>query len=129
MGIGIFVSGPNRASAIKEQAMIQKIETQSPKIKNIYRHVFRYVVYVGEQDDFYLFFNAKGEQISSRKKHKENEQKAIVELQKKYQMLEFELKVGYGIKGPVYSCETAQGIVLLDYDTLKEVYYLKKGDI
>lgn len=128
MGIGIFVSGPSRASALQEQEMIQTIETKSPEIKNVYRHVFRYIVYVGERDGFYLFFNEKGEQISSRKKHKENEQKVILELQNKYHMLDFELKVGYGIEGPVYTCETKQGIVLLDYDSLKEVYYLKKGD-
>ena len=128
-GVGLFISGPKYANVKQDQKIVEVIQTKYPNISILNRHVFRYVVYVGEGEGTYYFFNEKGEQISSRQQNQQNEKKALLKMQKEYQLLDCELQLGYGIDGPVYSAETGQGMVLLDFDTLEEVYYLKKGEL
>mgnify|MGYP006939921985 CR=1 FL=1 len=48
---------------------------------------------------------------------------------KKYNAEDITITLGYGYDNPVYVIECSVGRILLDYDTLHEVYYLKEGDI
>jgi hypothetical protein len=129
VGVGIFITGPKYADEAKEEKIIQKIEDQLKDAFDIHRHAFRYVVYVVKQENRYVFFNEKSEAIATRLIDKEGYQKANQLIQKEYGLLDCTLQVGYGVDGPAYYAENDQGLVVLDYDTLKEIYYLKKGEL
>lgn len=126
--IAIFISGPARKFEDKVDHQIAKIKESYARIEDVQRHVFHYVVYIGEDSDMYVWFNEKGKAIASRKKT--SYQKAAVNalIEKNYQGKVSKVSLGYGYKNPVYVVNFDKGEVLLDYDTLDEVYYLKKGE-
>ena len=49
-------------------------------------------------------------------------------MQKRYGAKEIQVALGYGYDNPVYVVDCSAGEILLDYDSLKEVYFLKKGE-
>lgn len=126
--VAIFVSGP----AVKYDDKIAKEEAsivaQYKDISIIQRHVFQYVVYVGEDEDHYVWFNNESKAIDQRAKdtYREEEVKSLVAHD--YQATDVHVKLGFGYKKPCYVVTCDQGTILLDYDSLKEVYYLKKGE-
>ncbi|WP_278567832.1 hypothetical protein [Amedibacillus dolichus] len=126
---GMFISGPQR----KYEDDIRKIETTIMKnyrgIKNIQRHVFYYTVYVGENDKNIVWFNELGEDIVTRKLKTKDFEKVERSVEERYHAKHIEVSLGYGYDNPVYVVECDKGLILLDYDTLKEVYYLKDGDV
>lgn len=127
ISIGLFISGPKYQNDAKFETMKNHLITQVSDIQEVERHVFRYVVYVGESKDCYYFFNEEAKQITTRMKDATQYQKALQKCKKDYGVQDA-LKVGYGIKAPVYTLENDDVLILLDYDTLEEVYYLKKGE-
>lgn len=127
VSIGLFISGPKYQNDAKFETMKKHLITQVSDIQEVERHVFRYVVYVGESKDCYYFFNEEAKQITTRMKDATQYQKALQAFKKEYGVQDA-IKVGYGIKAPVYVLENENVLILLDYDTLEEVYYLKKGE-
>lgn len=125
-GVSIFISGPKYVNEANQEKIITKIEDQIKENSLIHRHVFRYVIYVVKQENRYLFFNENAEAIASRPIDQEAFSKAVKKMQEEYDLLDCNVQIGYGIDGPVYTAENEQALVLLDYDTLKEIYYLKK---
>lgn len=50
------------------------------------------------------------------------------EVEKRYGAKDVQVALGYGYDNPVYVVNCSVGQILLDYDNLHEVYYLKKGE-
>ena len=109
----IFISGPSRKYE-------EKIDEQMSAIRDTYK--------VGEDADNYVWFNDKGKAIVSRKKDTDQTDKVKQEVQKRYGAKDIQVALGYGYDNPVYAVECSAGQILLDYDSLKEVYFLKKGE-
>lgn len=126
--IAIFISGPARKYEDKVETQIAGIKESYAQIQDVQRHVFHYVVYVGEDLDTYVWFNEKGKAIASRKKNTYDEAKVKALVVKNYQGENIKITLGYGYQNPVYVVKCNKGEVLLDYDTLKEIYYLKEGE-
>ena len=113
----IFISGPSRKYEEKIDEQMSAIRDTYKEIKNLRRDAFNYV-----------WFNDKGKAIVSRKKDTEQTDKVKQEVQKRYGAKEIQVALGYGYDNPVYVVDCSAGEILLDYDSLKEVYYLKKGE-
>lgn len=126
--IAIFISGPTRKYEDKVATQIASIKQSYAQIQDVQRHVFHYVVYTGEDQDTYVWFNEKGKAIASRKKATYDEAKVKAFVSKNYHGEDMHISLGYGYKNPVYVINFKQGELLLDYDTLEEIYYLKKGE-
>ena len=117
----IFISGPSRKYE-------EKIDEQMSAIRDTYKEIQNLHRYVGEDADNYVWFNDKGKAIVSRKKDTDQTDKVKQEVQKRYGAKDIQVALGYGYDNPVYAVECSAGQILLDYDSLKEVYFLKKGE-
>lgn len=128
LNVAVFVSGPASKYDSKIAKEEQSIRAQYKDITIINRHVFQYVVYIGEDEDHYVWFNNKSKAIDQRTKdtYREEEVKSLVA--STYEASDIHVKLGFGYKKPCYVVNCDQGMILLDYDSLKEVYYLKKGE-
>ena len=73
--------------------------------------------------------NASLEDIVTRKLKTKDFEKVERTVEERYHAKHIEVSLGYGYDNPVYVVECDKGLILLDYDTLKEVYYLKDGDV
>lgn len=98
------------------------------EIKNLHRDAFYYITYVGEDADNYVWFNDAGKAIVSRKKDTIQMDNVKQEVEKRYGAKDVQVALGYGYDNPVYVVNCSVGQILLDYDNLHEVYYLKKGE-
>lgn len=125
--ISIFISGPSQryADTIKKQEQV--IKSNYSEIKQLRRDAFYYITYVGEDATAYVWFNEKGEAIQKREKATLKIEEVKAKIEKDYQGKDIRLELGYGYKNPVYVVQCNQGMILLDYDTLSEIYYLKDG--
>lgn len=126
--VSIFISGPSQkyASDIKKQE--QTILTKYKDIKILRRDAFYYITYVGEDTDSYVWFNKVGTAIQKRAKSTLKTQEVKAKIEKDYQGKDIKIALGYGYQNPVYVVNFDKGMVLLDYDTLDEIYFLKDGD-
>lgn len=127
--IGMFISGPARkyeGDVAEQEARIKKKYTQ---IKELDRHVFYYTTYVGEDDDTVVWFNEVGKVIVTRKKKTLRTDEVKQKAAQTYHAKNIKVSLGYGYDNPVYVIECDMGSILLDYDTLKEVYFLQEGEI
>lgn len=126
--VSIFISGPSQkyASDIKKQEHI--IQTKYKGIKILRRDAFYYITYVGEDNDNYVWFNEAETAIQKRAKSTLKIDEVKSKIEKDYQGKHIKIELGYGYQNPVYVVNCDKGMVLLDYDTLDEVYFLKAGD-
>lgn len=76
----------------------------------------------------YVWFNDAGKAIVSRKKDTIQMDNVKQEVEKRYGAKDVQVALGYGYDNPVYVVNCSVGQILLDYDNLHEVYYLKKGE-
>lgn len=128
INIGICISGPIRKYEDKINMQIKNINKQYKDIKNIRRDVFHYIIYIGENKDYYYWFNEKGNIVDKKEKSTYNETKVNEIIKENYDGSDIKIQLGYGYHKPVYKIECSKGKILLDYDTLEEIYYLKKGE-
>lgn len=126
--ISIFISGPSYKYKSDIEQEMKLITTTYKDVTEVSRDVFYYTTYVGEDKNTIVWFNEKGKVITSQKKKtlKLEEVKRIVK--DDYGIKKSDIRLGYGYDNPVYVIESKGGKLLLDYDTLKEVYYLKEGE-
>ncbi|MEG0360147.1 MAG: hypothetical protein RR602_00830 [Longicatena sp.] len=123
--IGIFISGPSRKYEDDIAKPIASIKRNYKDLKNIHRDVFYYTTYIGEDEDTIVWFNEAGKIITSEKKSTLQIAKAKEIAQTQYGAKEIDVHIGYGYDNPVYVIQSEVGKLLLDYNTFKEVYYLK----
>ena len=124
----IFISGPSRKYEEKIDEQMSAIRDTYKEIKNLRRDAFYYITYVGEDADNYVWFNDAGKAIVSRKKDTIQMDIVKQEVEKRYGAKDVQVALGYGYDNPVYVVNCSVGQILLDYDNLHEVYYLKKGE-
>lgn len=127
--ISLFISGPARKYEHDVEKQMQTIQTKYQDIQQLQRHVFYYTTYVGQDDKTVVWFNELGKVIVSRKKSTLDLAAAKQKAEEVYGIVNASVTLGYGYDNPVYVIVGKEGSVLLDYDTLKEVYFLKEGDI
>ena len=126
--VSMFISGPSRKYESDIAKQESAIRTTYRDIKDLNRHAFYYITYVGEDQENIVWFNEKGEAIQNRKKDTRRDEEVVALVQKKYRASDVKLSLGYGYNNPVYVISCNAGDILLDYDTLEEVYYLKAGE-
>ncbi len=128
INIGLYISGPTRKYERKIQTQMEVISKKYKNVKNIHRDVFHYIMYIGEGNQCYYWFNEKGKVVDKKEKSTYNKSKVSKIIKDNYNVEQFEIKLGYGYHNPAYRIECEKGTILLDYDTLEEIYYLKKGE-
>lgn len=130
--IAIFITGPKYHYDIKINQQIQNIKKSNPNVSKINRHVFQYIIYIGEDEHCFYWYNEKGEQITKINKTEFN----VQQLQEKINLIahnlgiqleEIDVKLGYGYKNPVYIIETQNFEMYLDYKDYRLIYFRKKG--
>lgn len=127
--IGILISGPLIKYEEKERITIAKIEEDNKDVKNIKKHVFRYVIYTGETEESYIFFNKAGMRVAIRDKKDAKFDKVKDLIKKEYPTLDgVEINLGYGKDKPAYIIEKNYEVLVLNFDDLKEVFYMKENE-
>lgn len=126
--ISLFISGPVRKYEDKIERQVAVIEEENKNIQDIQRHVFQYITYAGHDNKNYTWFNEEGAIIVQRKLATYQPNEALAKVKKDYGVEDAEITLGYGYDNPVYVATSDAGIILMDFDTLEEVYYLKTGD-
>lgn len=125
----IFISGPSRKYEEEINDQMAAIKGTYKEIDKLYRDAFYYITYIGEDADNYVWFNEEGKAIVSREKDTLRMDQVKQEVEAQYHGEDITIRLGYGYDNPVYVVECSVGRILLDYDTLHEVYYLKEGDV
>lgn len=127
LGVAVFISGPKfkyEADILEQEKMIQK---EFKDIKDLHRHVFQYTTYVGKEENRWIWFNEKGVAITSRENDTVRFDEARRNVEEKYNTKVNDVQLGYGYNNPVYVVYCELGEVLLDYETLEEVYIIRTG--
>lgn len=127
LGVAVFISGPKfkyEADILEQEKMIQK---EFKDIKNLHRHIFQYTTYVGKEENRWIWFNEKGVAITSREDDTVRFDEAKRSVEDKYNTKVNDVQLGYGYNNPVYVVYCELGEVLLDYETLEEVYIIRTG--
>lgn len=128
MFIGILISGPVLKKEDEIAKAKQKIVEQYEKIENIERHVFTYVTYTGEDDRRYIIFDEAGKKIAVRYKEDAKFDEVKKLLKEEYpNLVDCEIKVGYGKNKPAYIIEKAYEKLVINFDNLRVVYYMKEN--
>lgn len=125
--IAAFISGPARAYEEKIQEEEQKIKEQFSTITKLNRHVFQYTVYSGSVDETMMWFNERGEVITTRDMRDISIDEVSKKVLEEYAMKDVEITLGYGYHNPVYVVVSKTRELLLDIDSLELVYDLRKG--
>lgn len=127
LGVAVFISGPKfkyEADILEQEKMIQK---EFKDIKNLHRHIFQYTTYVGKEENRWIWFNEKGVAITSREDDTVRFDEGKRSVEDKYNTRVNDVQLGYGYNNPVYVVYCELGEVLLDYETLEEVYIIRTG--
>lgn len=123
----LFISGPALRYEDQVASQEQKIQEQYTGIESLNRHVFSYVIYCGDDGKDMYWFNENGELMLRRELNQLDTAKAAQKGLEEYGLNNSSVTIGYGYKNPVYIVSNDQGELLLDIDTMKEVFYRKKG--
>ena len=127
LGVAVFISGPKfkyEADILEQEKMIQK---EFKDIKTLHRRIFQYTTYVGKEENRWIWFNEKGVAITSREDDTVRFDEAKRSVEDKYNTRVNDVQLGYGYNNPVYVVYCELGEVLLDYETLEEVYIIRTG--
>lgn len=128
MFIGILISGPVLKKEDEILKAEQKIQEQYKNIESIKRHVFRYVTYSGEVEDRYIIFDENGKKLAVRYKKDAKFDEIKKLLKTSYpNLVDCEIEVGYGKNQPAYIIENEFERLILNYDNLRVVFYMKEN--
>ncbi len=118
----LFISGPNRIFEEDQAHDLAKIQKNVKEIQGLTRHQFDYVVYQGYTDSTLYWFDANGDEITTREIKTLNYEAAKEKAKKEYGIKAETIELGYGYDKPVYEIRSKKKMILLDYDTLERVY-------
>lgn len=122
VNIGLNISGPSRRVEQHENEIKQKI-MQEYKGCQVERHAFEYVTYSCVVNQKAYFFDNEGSLIVS-KAYDETKKVMAQQMAKSYG-IDQEAHLGYGKHNPVFVFEDERNLLLLDYDSLEEIFYMK----
>lgn len=122
---GIFVSGPARAYERELQQYLNEAMEKNADVSNIERHIFQYVVYVGEneKEKTYVWMDENYDVLMTRKQDTLDLNKVEEVVKKEFQDEIVSWSLGYGYESAVIDITLKKGQLLLDYDTLETVFY------
>ncbi len=123
----LFVSGPAFRYDDKIASQKAVIMKNYENIKELNRHVFAYIIYEGQDDKNYYWFNENGELLTWRVLSDLDMKKAQQEAYRLHKLEDTEVSVGYGYEKPVYVVENDTYELYLDIDTFETVYFRRKG--
>lgn len=128
--IGISVTGPYYLGQKDRNEVISKIEKSEKDVKSITRHSFEFITYTCETDDEYIIYNENGEKILTRDKKDLQLEEVEKIINKDYPALANQkIQLSYGYENAVYLIEDDNyTMLMLDFDELKEVFYMKEGE-
>ena len=118
----LFISGPNRIREENQERMIAKIEKTVPEIQGLTLHQFDYLTAQGYNETTLYWFDAKGDEITTRDISTLDYQKARTIASDDYQIEVESVELGYGYDNPVYVVQGSKRMLLLDYDSFVRVY-------
>lgn len=127
--IAVYISGPSRKYEDTVLKQEERIRSTYSAVKDLQRHVFQYTVYVGEDDDMYIWFNEEGSVITTKEKSSARFSEVKELARSVYGFQNAGVSLGYGYDNPVYVLDSGEREVLLDYDSMEEVYDLRKGGV
>lgn len=125
--IALYISGPN----IKYETEIQKdtdmiLQQGEGKYLNVKRDVFRYVIYIAETENSYDWYDKDGKLIFHKLKDDIHMDEAISKAMEEHQINDLQGTIGYGFENGAYVLENDTYKILLDIDTMQEIYYQRK---
>lgn len=128
--IGISITGPYYLGQQDRNEVISKIEKSEKGVKSITRHSFEFITYTCETEDEYIIYNEKGEKILTRDKKDIQLDEVEKIINKDYpELVSQEIQLSYGYENAVYLIEDDNyTMLMLDFDDLKEVFYMKEGE-
>ncbi len=127
VSIGVFISGPYFKHEAKSNKIEDKISENHKKVDSIYRNAFAFVTYTLETNKAVFVYDEKGELLLSRDKESLQYKEVEEFIQNTYPELQnVDIQISYGYDNAVYYIEKDYEILLLDYDTLEEVFYMKE---
>lgn len=125
--IALYISGPNIKYETEVQNEIAVIKAQSEvEYIDMKRDVFRYVVYIAESDDAYAWYDRDGKALLHKFKKDIHVQDILTNVKDVYGISDVQGSIGYGYDNGVYIVENDEVKILLDIDTMKEIYYQRK---
>lgn len=117
----LYISGPARAYEHKIEQQEQMILQEHPQLQSLERQVFRYITYLGEDEQYYYWFSEEGKQIAMRSKESRSDAKALAAA-RKLGFAADRVELGYGYEGPAYVLRNAEAMMLLSYDDYEWLY-------
>lgn len=125
--ISLFISGPKQKYEADIEQVNKQIQTEYKAVHTTGRHVFAYIMYMGEDSNTAYWFNEEGKLMTSREKNTLQMETALAKAQLLYTMADATVSLGYGYDGPIYIVANEQEEVYFDIDTMEKVYYREKG--
>lgn len=128
--IGISITGPYYLGQQDRNEVISKIEKSEKNVKSITRHSFEFITYTCETEDEYIIYNENGEKILTRDKKDLQLDEVEKIINKEYpELANQDIQLSYGYENAVYLIEDDNyTMLMLDFDDLKEVFYMKEGE-
>ncbi len=126
--MGVFVGGPYYENAAQQQVIIQKIEENHEQPKSIKRNAFQFVSFTVFDDDEITIYDENGEYLLSRDIDTLQEEKVKEYVEANYPtLIDAPIQVAYGYDSIAYYIEHDLEVLVIDYDSLEELFYMKEG--
>lgn len=128
VSVGIFISGPYFQNFEKEQDVVDIILENYDNEVSITRNAFAYVTYTVEDEDSYIIYNEVGEYVLTRNKQSLQLDNVKQIIKEQYPSLqEAIIQISYGYDTAVYYIEYEYEILVIDYDSLEVLFYMKES--
>lgn len=125
--IAMYISGPSIKYDKEMQLEMDHIRQSSEaSFLTLERHVFRYVTYIGETEDAYYWFDRDGRELLQKPKQEIHMEEASAYATEAHDLSDVKKSIGYGYENGAYVLENEEYLLLLDIDTLEEIYYRRK---
>lgn len=118
----IFISGPARIHDVQQNQVITAIKKEVPEIKGLEEHKFEYVTWQGYDETTLYWFDNAGKIITTRPIETLDYDKVRENAESDHGMEVQSVTLAYGYDTPVYLIRGSDKLLMLDYDTLEQVY-------
>lgn len=127
--VGIFISGGAIKDRNEQVAIVEKIKSKTKGVEKVTRNVFKFVTYTAQTEKKFVFFDENAKKIAVRNRNDAKFDEVNEIIRNEYPSLEgVKIEVGYGKKNPAYIIEKEYELLVLDFKSLKKVFYMKEGE-
>jgi hypothetical protein len=124
----VFVGGPAAIYQEQQEIVTQAILEKVPDIQGLERNVFDYVTWQGYDTTTLYWFDANGDEITTRSLDTLDYAAARQKALESYGVNAQTVELCYGYNAPVYELRSENTVLMLDYDTLAWVYERNTGN-